>query len=442
MFHSEWELDFAIIAREGEPELGVQARSLSVSGQSSGEIRPLCSADMPHVLCLLLFVLSCTNSVTCSLIFATTGKDVTLRCQCSKNRNCHEEVIRWVRMDSNESLQIIDNKCEQSHCRFASKTLNGTHVVLLTIAQVEPGDSGRYYCVEHYKRDIQFNDNGTLLMVGDVWTDSSEVDLLNEWTGEGGSPELDWSEAQTPNSSQEFISKWRYETKESALLDVRHTELRCVVTRLSAPWVNIYWQSTRESWEKTGQTWSLTDTERGYRVESQLRIGLKVKSDWEDEDEDEYEYEHEYGYPDYILKEMDFDKMVEMDEELWCEVQVGVNVSVQSPKFSFRQQGHTDSEWCNGLLYGEIALCVLCVCLLTLLICDCLRHQHKGSEPPATEMSTTLDSCRDVVFSDMNYARLDLKNQPKTERRQRQKSRQENSHEDGLVYSEVGHKHV
>ncbi|XP_064153043.1 uncharacterized protein LOC135233399 isoform X10 [Anguilla rostrata] len=385
MFHSEWELDFAIIAREGEPELGVQARSLSVSGQSSGEIRPLCSADMPHVLCLLLFVLSCTNSVTCSLIFATTGKDVTLRCQCSKNRNCHEEVIRWVRMDSNESLQIIDNKCEQSHCRFASKTLNGTHVVLLTIAQVEPGDSGRYYCVEHYKRDIQFNDNGTLLMVGDVWTDSSEVDLLNEWTGEGGSPELDWSEAQTPNSSQEFISKWRY------------------------------------------------------RVESQLRIGLKVKSDWEDEDEDEYEYEHEYGYPDYILKEMDFDKMVEMDEELWCEVQVGVNVSVQSPKFSFRQQGHTDSEWCNGVLYGEIAFCVLCVCLLTLLICHCLRHQHKESEPSATEVSPTLNSCRDVS-SYITYAHLDIKKQPKTERRQRQKSRQKNSQEDRLVNSEVRYK--
>ncbi|XP_035260783.1 uncharacterized protein LOC118220725 isoform X2 [Anguilla anguilla] len=419
MFHSEWELDFAIIAREGEPELGVQARSLSVSGQSSGEIRPLCSADMPHVLCLLLFVLSCTNSVTCSLIFATTGKDVTLRCQCSKNPNCHEEVIRWVRMDSNESLQIIDNKCEQSHCRFASKTLNGTHVVLLTIAQVEPGDSGRYYCVEHYKRDIQFNDNGTLLMVGDVWTDSSEVDLLNEWTGEGGSPELDWSEAQTPNSSQEFIFEWRNETNASDFLDEWHTELRCVVTRLSAPWVNIYWRSTRESWNKTGQTWSLTDTERAYRVESQLRIGLKVKSDWEDEYEDEYEYEHEYGY---------LDKMVEMDEELWCEVQVGVNVSVQSPKFSFRQQGHTDSEWCNGLLYGEIALCVLCVCLLILLICHCLRHQHKGSEPSATEVSPTQNSCRDVS-SDTTY-----------ERRHRQKSRQKNSQEERLVYSEVRYK--
>ncbi|XP_035260892.1 uncharacterized protein LOC118220781 isoform X2 [Anguilla anguilla] len=378
---------------------------------------------MPHVLCLLLFVLSCTNSVTCSLIFATTGKDVTLRCQCSKNRNCHEGVIRWVRMDSNESLQIIDNKCEQSHCRFANKTLNGTQVVLLTIAQVEPGDSGRYYCVEHNKRDIQFNDNGTLLMVGDVWTDSSEVHLLNEWTGEGASPELDWSEAQTPNSSQEFIFEWRNETNASALLDVRHTELRCVVTRLSAPWVNIYWRSTRESWKKTGQTWSLTDNERGYRIESRLRIGLKVKSGREDEG-------------------MDLDKMVEMDEELWCEVQVGVDVSFQSLNFSFRQQTHTDPEWCNGLRYGEIALCVLCVCLLTLLICDCLRHQHKGSEPPATEMSTTLDSCRDVVLSDINYAHLDLKNQPKTERRQRQKSRQENSHEDGLVYSEVGHKHV
>ncbi|KAG5856392.1 hypothetical protein ANANG_G00007490, partial [Anguilla anguilla] len=176
------------------------------------------------------------------------------------------------------------------------------------------------------------------------------------------------------------MSKWRYETKASDFLDVRHTELRCVVTRLSAPWVNIYWRSTRESWEKTGQTSSLSATERGYRVESRLRIGLKVKSGWEHE----YEYEHEYGY---------LDRMVEMDEELWCEVQVGVNISVQSPKFSFRQQGHTDSEWCNGVLYGEIAFCVLCVCLLTLLICHCLHHQHKGSEPSATEASPTLNSC-------------------------------------------------
>ncbi|XP_064153144.1 uncharacterized protein LOC135233445 isoform X9 [Anguilla rostrata] len=260
----------------------------------------------------------------------------------------------------------------------------------------------------------------------DVWTNSSELHLLNEWTGEGGSPELDWSEAQTSNSSQEFMSKWRYETKASDFLDVRHTELRCVVTRLSAPWVNIYWRSTRESWEKTGQTSSLSATERGYRVESQLRIGLKVKSDWEDE----YEYEHEYGY---------LDKMVEMDEELWCEVQVGVNVSVQSPKFSFRQQTHTDSEWCNGVLYGEIAFCVLCVCLLTLLICHCLRHQHKGSEPSATEASPTLNSCRDVS-SDITYAHLDIRKQPKTERRQRQKSRQKNSQEDRLVYSEVRYK--
>ncbi|XP_035260872.1 uncharacterized protein LOC118220767 isoform X3 [Anguilla anguilla] len=329
---------------------------------------------MPHVLCLLLFVLSCTNSVTCSLIFATTGKDVTLRCQCSKNRNCHEGVIRWVRMDSNESLQIIDNKY--------------------------------------------------------VWTDSSEVDLLNEWTGEGGSPELDWSEAQTPNTSQGFISEWRNETKASDFLDVRHTELRCVVTRLSAPWVNIYWRSTRESWNKTGQTWSLTDTERGYRVESRLRNGLKVMSGWE------HEYDYKYWSPDYLPMGMDLDKMVKMDEELWCEVQVWVNVSVQSPKFSFRQQTHTDSEWCNGVLYGEIAFCVLCVCLLTLLICHCLRHQHKGSEPSATEVSPTLNSCRDVS-SDTTYA-LVIKKQPKTEMIKTEEQTEEQSgRQTGVQRSEI-----
>ncbi|XP_035260840.1 uncharacterized protein LOC118220760 [Anguilla anguilla] len=382
---------------------------------------------MPQVLHFILFALSCTGSVSCSIVFARAGEDVTLSCQCPGG--CYDELVRWVRMNSNETLQIIDTKCEKSPCRFTSKRTDDI-LVALTILQVESGDSGRYYCGEHLSSYLQFTDNGTVLTVGDVWTDRSELHLLNEWTGEGGSPELDWSEAQTSNSSQELMSKWRYETKASDFLDVRHTELRCVVTRLSAPWVNIYWRSTRESWEKTGQTSSLSATERGYRVESQLRIGLKVKSDWEDEYENEYEYEHEYGYPD---------KMVEMDEELWCEVQVGVNVSVQSPKFSFRQQTHTDSEWCNGVIYGEIAFCVLCVCLLTLLICHCLRHQHKGSEPSATEVSPTLNSCRDVS-SDITYAHLDIKKQPKTERRQRQKSRQKNSQEDRLVYSEVRHK--
>ncbi|XP_064153128.1 uncharacterized protein LOC135233445 isoform X7 [Anguilla rostrata] len=326
---------------------------------------------MPQVLHFILFALSCTGSVTCSIVFARAGEDATLSCQCSKNHGCYKELVRWVRMNSNETLQIIDTKCEKSPCRFTSKRTDDIWVAL-TILQVESGDSGRYYCGEHLSSYLQFTDNGTVLTVGDVWTNSSELHLLNEWTGEGGSPELDWSEAQTSNSSQEFMSKWRY------------------------------------------------------RVESQLRIGLKVKSDWEDE----YEYEHEYGY---------LDKMVEMDEELWCEVQVGVNVSVQSPKFSFRQQTHTDSEWCNGVLYGEIAFCVLCVCLLTLLICHCLRHQHKGSEPSATEASPTLNSCRDVS-SDITYAHLDIRKQPKTERRQRQKSRQKNSQEDRLVYSEVRYK--
>ena len=36
----------------------------------------------------------------------------------------------------------------------------------LAIAQVESGDSGRYYCGEHLSSYLQFNGNGTVLQVG------------------------------------------------------------------------------------------------------------------------------------------------------------------------------------------------------------------------------------------------------------------------------------
>ncbi|XP_061073438.1 uncharacterized protein LOC133108041 [Conger conger] len=267
-------------------------------------------------------------------------------------------------MNSNESLKVINTTCQESQCRFASKRLNDD-LVALTIRQVEPGDSGRYYCGEYLSSYLQFNGNGSVLKVGDVWMNHSAVHMLMEWMGEGGSPELALNETRTSNSRDELVSEWMNKADANSNSDQsevpEHTELRCVVTGLSAPWVNIFWRSSQESWEKAGQTWSFTDTGRGYRVESRLRIGLKVKSDWE------YEYEYE-----------NLDRMVDMDEELWCEVQVGVNSTVQSPKFSFLQQTHTDPEWCDKLLYGEIALCALCVCLLTLLLCHCLQHKHKG----------------------------------------------------------------
>ncbi|KAJ8354860.1 hypothetical protein SKAU_G00224270 [Synaphobranchus kaupii] len=380
---------------------------------------------MPRVLYTLLFVLSSIDSVSCSILFATTGENVTLQCQCSSI--CYEDLNRWVRINSDESLQMIDSKCKKSPCRFTNRRINNTWVVL-TIAQVESGDSGRYYCGEHLRSYIEFTGKGTVLKVGDVWTHSSEVHMLMEWMGEGGNPELDRSKTQTSNSSQELMSEWMKETDENSKLDwsdfpdVEHTELRCVVTGLSAPWVNVFWKSSRESWVKAGQTWSLTDTESGYRVESRLQIGLIVKSDWGEMDKDEYDYSQD------LQKKMD--KMVEMDEELWCQVQVGVNLSVPSPKFSFLQQTHADPEWCNQVLYGEIALCALCTCLLTLLtLLTCLRRQYKGSEPAAAEASPTSDSCRDVT-SNITYAQLNIKRQPRTDRRQRQKNRQE----DRLVY--------
>ncbi|KAJ8355129.1 hypothetical protein AAFF_G00095450 [Aldrovandia affinis] len=378
---------------------------------------------MLHVLCLLLFDLSNANSVSGSVVFCTPGESATVRYECSVGRDCYGQFIEWVRITSNGPLQIIDTNCEKSPCRFTSKTLNNSQAEL-TIAQVEPGDSGRYFSGDHLTGYLEFGDVGTVLQVGDVWMNHSEVLMLMEWMSKDGKQELDQSNIQTSNSSEELMLKWMYKTDINSELggsdfpDVKRIELRCVVTGLSAPRANVLWHSSQGARVETGQTWSLAKATRGYRLESRLRIG--VKPGWEDE----------YDYPHHRSKDMDLDRIVEMDEELWCEVQVGVNSSVISSTFSFLQETHTKPEGCLGLLWAGIAVCVLCVCLLTMLTCHCLC-QHTGSALPATEASPTFDSHRDVT-----YAQLDIKKQPRTKRQSRQKDQQS----DRLVYSEVRHR--
>ncbi|KAJ8289975.1 hypothetical protein GJAV_G00007340 [Gymnothorax javanicus] len=389
-------------------------------------------ADMPQAFYLVLFVLFCTEAVSCSTLFASTNETVTLKCECANKRGCYENFVRWVRMSLNGSLQIIDTaKCENSPCRFRSKRED--HVfVALTITQVELGDSGRYYCGEHLSSYVQFTDNGSVLMVGDVWTDTSEVHMLNELIGKSENlAVLDWTEAEISNIREELKSEWKYETEKESKLDlsdfqdVKHTELRCVITGLRAPWVNVFWQSSQGSWKKQGKTSSFMNTGRGYTVESSFRIGLKDKMDWENEDE-------LHRFERHVNAKLNFDQMVEMDEELWCDIQVGVNFSMSTPTFSFRQQIENVPEWCDQLLYGEIALCAFCVCVLSLLTFHCMHCHHKGPDPSAMELSPTSGPSGEVSIT---YAQLDIRKQPRKERH-----RHKNQQEDKLVYSEVRYK--
>ncbi|KAJ8362037.1 hypothetical protein AAFF_G00400170 [Aldrovandia affinis] len=145
---------------------------------------------MLHVLCLLLFVLSNANSVSGSVVFCTPGESATVRYECSVGRKCYGKFIQWVRITSNGPLQIIDTNCEKSPCRFSSKTLNNSQAEL-TIAQVEPGDSGQYLSRDNLTGYLEFGDVGTVLQVGDVWMNHIEVLMLMGWMSKDGKQELD-----------------------------------------------------------------------------------------------------------------------------------------------------------------------------------------------------------------------------------------------------------
>ncbi|KAG7469420.1 hypothetical protein MATL_G00128670 [Megalops atlanticus] len=349
---------------------------------------------MLWVLYLLLPAVFIVDSLSSSSIeFSSLGANASVRCQCSKSRGCYDELVRWVRISHNGSLKIIDTECKKSTCRFTSKRFN-EELVQLKINQVESGDSGRYYCGEHLSSYLQFTDSGTVLQVGDVWTNSSRVLMLMEWKEKQENPDSDLSVSKRGMG----------------------TELRCVVSGLSAPWVRVLWWSTRVLRGELGHTWSSTESGRGYRVTSQLRVGVR--------------HEYDYEYEDmYMSKRMDFDRMVEVDEEVWCEVKVGVDHLINSTKFSFLPK--TETDWCSEVLYAAMTFCGLCVCFLVLFIWHCFLKPRIGSAPPVTDTSPS-SMCQEDVYAGVNYAHLNFKKPPKTERQHRKA--------DKLVYSEVRYK--
>ncbi|KAG9334320.1 hypothetical protein JZ751_008302 [Albula glossodonta] len=351
-------------------------------------------------LCVLLCLLSSADSVSSSVLFHTPGDTARIKCLCSRAQGCYNELIRWVRINSNGSLQIIDAKCDKPPCNFTSTEVNNTHVEL-KITHVKPEDSGRYYCGEHLASYLQFNGIGVALQVGDVNLSATKVHILKE--SKDGKPytdkpniSFDISEGMAPDRPYEMEDSVDVELGSRDSSDVKYTELRCVVTRLSTPWVNVIWKSSTGEKVETNKTWSLTDSSKG--VESRLRIGVMAQ-----EAEDYYDFE------DGMTKlYKTLDKTVEMQDEWWCEVQVGRDIysGVTYAQLDIRGQPKTDRQQ---------------------------RHKDRQADKMVySEVRNKVNSQSDV-YSGVTYAKLDIKGQPRTDRRQRQKDRQA----DRMVYSEV-----
>ncbi|XP_018592223.1 uncharacterized protein LOC108925002 isoform X2 [Scleropages formosus] len=275
-------------------------------------------------------------------------------------------------------MEIVDLGDGNKKSRF-SRTTHNSSTFLLNILSVEPEDSGRYYCAEHSASYLAFYDKGVILYVGDVWTNRSEIMILTQW----------WDD-QTGNLTVDGNSEGE-----------GPAELLCVVTGLNAPWIPVTWKSSFDRRRNpTNQTWSTKLSRDEYCVISQLQL----------------------------LEDLDRDEL----EEWWCEVQVGKNHFHRSSSFQWRKE---EQGWNGVVLYTVIVVCILCVCLLSIL-CYYRHHRLRGSPPRAAGVSPLPESQGDVTTG-VTYAHLDFKG-PK-DKRKRIKRKADN-HTDRMVYSEVRYK--
>ncbi|KAG7469422.1 hypothetical protein MATL_G00128690 [Megalops atlanticus] len=169
---------------------------------------------------------------------------------------------------------------------------------------------------------------------------------------------------------------------------------------------------------------------------SRLRVGVRH---WE------YEHEYDHGYEENdMFKEMGLDRMVEVDEEVWCEVQAGVDHIVNSTKFSFPRKTDTvlsQAAHRFGITnYRHITI----ICVPGGYVTGVNYAHLNFKKPPKTERQhRKADKLvysevryrqegslnQEDVYTGVNYAHLDFKKPSKTERQHRKA--------DKLVYSEV-----
>nr|XP_023685807.1 uncharacterized protein LOC111853308 [Paramormyrops kingsleyae] len=323
-----------------------------------------------HCLLICPFVFHACGEV---LRFLSPGDNVTLPCNCSESFACQVQHLRWIRLTPNRSMEIINTGDKTNNSRFCVRQK------VMEITKMKSEDSGRYYCVEHSYSYLSFMDNGTVLQVGDVWTNESKLLVMKDESGN-----------RTENRSR----------------------LQCVATGLVSPWVSVTWHFSGMHGEGDflGQTWSFMEPSGKYCVISEPVI------------------------PPWLLEQLSEDGVPlngDVQDEMgawWCELQTGKNSSVKSQVF-----GHqTHSEWCIPVISTVLALCILFLSLASIT-CFNLLHRSPDSVPPETLPSPSHDS-RDV-YTDVTYTHLDFKKASQNGRRHAEKGR--SSKEDRLVYSEV-----
>ncbi|XP_041964084.1 uncharacterized protein LOC121721311 isoform X1 [Alosa sapidissima] len=296
-----------------------------------------CCATMYWFPLVLLYVLLVYVNPQ---IFSELGDNVSISCRYSVKNQCLMNC--WARVTMNGSLETVHTESEK-RSRFSQSHSQDPAIVELNIFQTEMVDAGRYYCGMWHAGYFQFVGEGTSLLVEEkVWTNRSQVILLS-----------DSAVLEHPLRRSEPLTQ---------------VELRCLVTGVSSPEINIVWRSSGGA-EVTGRraAWESTGSKEVFSVTSKLRINITTSKNTN------------YIAPDVL-------------EEWWCEVQVGLHVVERSHITSLDLlSDHLTAgpvEWCQLVIYSAGALSVVCVCAVSLLISYWVLHLRKSADSSSDINST------------------------------------------------------
>ncbi|XP_041963154.1 uncharacterized protein LOC121720787 isoform X2 [Alosa sapidissima] len=306
------------------------------------------------LVCYTSLMLAATLASSEVGLLAVPGQNVSISCSCP-NGKCPNQIIRWIRMYSNGSVEFSETFCKQQRCLLQSNNATGT--AYLTLLRVVTVDSALYYCGEKLWTHLDFSGKGTFLVVleEDVVGESrTEVTLLTEQSSSG------------------------------------HADLRCRVSGLRVPWADVVWRSTRGTPRTLKNiTWVSQQNDGGFSVWSQIHLpetpGRAVFSDAQYYDK-VHEADELFGTPDHGPLPQE-EEEEEENREWWCEVQFGPKLTLRSESFVFKQR-KDEPDWCPVVLYSSLAICVLCVLVLLIRSYSCLHQQCSGPTPTPDQFTS------------------------------------------------------
>lgn len=92
-------------------------------------------------------------------LVAVSGQNASISCPCLRGR-C-PQLMRWIKMYPNRSLETSETFCEPKRCLFEK----GSTSTNLTLLHVGREDSALYYCGEQLSTNLDFSGQGTFLQV-------------------------------------------------------------------------------------------------------------------------------------------------------------------------------------------------------------------------------------------------------------------------------------